>query len=127
MGEDLERFPGQGHALDRRLDVDERRLADDRHLLLDRAHGHGGVELQGLLDSNDDADPGDGLEPLEGEGNLVGAGGKAEEAVDAVGVGQRGRLADKPGARGLDGNAGKRTALFVRDGAEDLAGGNLGG
>ena len=68
----------------------------------------------------------DGFESLEGERNLVGAGGEAEEAIDAVGVGQGGRLADEPGTGGLDGDAGQGIALFVGDGAEHLGGGNLG-
>ena len=119
--QDLESLPGQGHPLDRRLDVDERRLADDRHFLLDGAQGHGGVKLQGLLDGENDPGPNDGLESLESEGNLVIAGGEAEEAIDADGVGQSGRLADEPGTGGLDGDARQGIALFIGDGAEHLA------
>jgi hypothetical protein len=65
FGKNLEHHFGQGHPLGRAFDVDERRLADNRDFLFDRAHAHLNIHSYGLVDCNDDFSPGNWLKTLE--------------------------------------------------------------
>ncbi len=62
-------------------------------------------------------------EPLEHRRNLVGPGRQENQAVDAVGVGDRASHAREGRAAAFHRDAGKGTAAFVGHGSDDVAGG----
>ncbi len=122
--------PGQGQedllghdlALDRALDVDQGGHADDRDLFLDGRLLEGHVQAQGLRQLELDALADQGLEALEREGDVVGAGRQGHQAVDAVDVRDRGGLADQLGTDGFDAHAGQGASLRIGDPAVDPPG-----
>jgi len=69
---------------------------------------------------NDDVLADEGLESLQGEDDLIGAGRQGEQAVSAVPVRHGGRLADHLRARRFDRDAGQRGARAVQDPAFHL-------
>ncbi len=122
-----EHFLGHDAALGGALDVDQRALADDRDLLLERADLESDVQGDGLLELQEDRFALVGLEPLEREGEGVLTGRQGEQAVGPCRVGDRGGRADQPGAGRFDGDAGERRALFIDNLADEPARRNLGG
>ena len=122
LGQGVEGLGREDLAPGRVLDVDERGLADDHDLLFDGAGLQGDVHDQRLFDGQDDIVADDRAEALEAIGDGVGAGGKGEQAVNAVRVGDGGRDAHEARALRLHRDAGERRPLVVFDRADDPAG-----
>ncbi len=108
LGQDVEHFLGQGHALGGALDVDQSRLTGDGDGFLDVAELDLDFQVEGLFRHQRHVVADDGLETLQGEDHLVGTGGKVDQPERAVFIGDRVRLADQLGAGGFDVDAGNQ-------------------